>query len=165
MKRLVSLLVAAAMLLVAFSAVAEEISGPLVLYSSMTDNDIDNLIEAFNEVYPNVEVEVVNGSAGELAARIRAEKDNPINRALIALYRPVLDAVLRFPKLTLASAGVVLLLSLIPLLRLGSEFMPPLEEGTLLYMPTALPGLSAGKASQQLQLTDRMLKMFRRKGS
>lgn len=77
MKRLVSLLVAAAMLLVAFSAVAEEISGPLVLYSSMTDNDIDNLIEAFNEVYPNVEVEVVNGSAGELAARIRAEKDNP----------------------------------------------------------------------------------------
>ena len=54
MKRLVSLLVAAAMLLVAFSAVAEEISGPLVLYSSMTDNDIDNLIEAFNEVYPNV---------------------------------------------------------------------------------------------------------------
>ncbi len=77
MKRLVSLLVAAAMLLVAFSAVAEEISGPLVLYSSMTDNDIDNLIEAFNEVYPNVEVEVVNGSAGELAARIRAERTTP----------------------------------------------------------------------------------------
>ena len=93
-----------------------------------------------------------------IRGHIRAEKDNPINRALIALYRPVLDAVLRFPKLTLASAGVVLLLSLIPLLRLGSEFMPPLEEGTLLYMPTALPGLSAGKASQLLQLTDRMLK-------
>jgi Cu(I)/Ag(I) efflux system membrane protein CusA/SilA len=89
---------------------------------------------------------------------IRAEQDNPLNRALIALYRPVLDAVLRFPRITLALAAVVLLLSLIPLMRLGSEFMPPLEEGTLLYMPSALPGLSAGKASQLLQQTDRMLK-------
>ncbi len=93
-----------------------------------------------------------------IRGHIRAERDNPINRSLIALYRPVLDAVLRFPKLTLALAGIVLLLSLIPLLRLGSEFMPPLEEGTLLYMPSALPGLSAGKASQLLQQTDRMLK-------
>jgi Cu(I)/Ag(I) efflux system membrane protein CusA/SilA len=93
-----------------------------------------------------------------IRGHIRAEKDNPINRTLIALYRPVLDAVLRFPRTTLALAGVVLLLSLIPLLRLGSEFMPPLEEGTLLYMPSALPGLSAGKASQLLQQTDRMLK-------
>jgi Cu(I)/Ag(I) efflux system membrane protein CusA/SilA len=89
---------------------------------------------------------------------IRSENDNPLNRTLIALYRPALEAVLRFPKATLALAGVVLLLSLIPLLRLGSEFMPPLEEGTLLYMPTALPGLSAGKASQLLQQTDRMIK-------
>ena len=64
------------MLLCAVSALAE-VSGPLVLYSSMTDNDIDNLIEAFNEKYPDVEVEVVNGSAGELEARARAEKDNP----------------------------------------------------------------------------------------
>lgn len=93
-----------------------------------------------------------------IRGHIRSEKDNPLNRILIALYRPVLDAVLRFPKLTLALAGVVLLVSLIPLLRLGSEFMPPLEEGTLLYMPSALPGLSAGKASQLLQQTDRMLK-------
>ena len=90
--------------------------------------------------------------------RIRSEQDNPINRGLIALYRPVLEAVLRFPKVTLLAAGVVLLLSLIPLLRLGSEFMPPLEEGTLLYMPTALPGLSAGKAAELLQQTDRMIK-------
>ncbi|HOB03046.1 MAG TPA: CusA/CzcA family heavy metal efflux RND transporter, partial [Casimicrobium huifangae] len=82
-----------------------------------------------------------------IRGHIRSEKDNPLNRTLIALYQPVLDAVLRFPKLTLALAGVVLVLSVIPLLRLGSEFMPPLEEGTLLYMPTALPGLSAGKAS------------------
>ena len=74
MKRLVSLLVAAAMLLVAFSAVAEEISGPLVLYSSMTDNDIDNLIEAFNEVYPNVEVEVVNGSGGRAGGANHARR-------------------------------------------------------------------------------------------
>jgi len=93
-----------------------------------------------------------------IRGHIRSEKDNPLNRTLIALYQPVLDAVLRFPKLTLALAGVVLVLSVIPLLRLGSEFMPPLEEGTLLYMPTALPGLSAGKASQLLQQTDRMLK-------
>ena len=93
-----------------------------------------------------------------IRGRIRPEQDNPINRGLIALYRPVLDAVLRFPKLTLALAGVMLLLSLLPLLRLGSEFMPPLEEGTLLYMPSALPGLSAGKAAQLLQQTDRMLK-------
>ena len=93
-----------------------------------------------------------------IRGHIRSEKDNPLNRILIALYRPILDAVLRFPKLTLALAGVVLLLSLVPFLRLGSEFMPPLEEGTLLYMPSALPGLSAGKASQLLQLTDRMLK-------
>ena len=93
-----------------------------------------------------------------IRGRIRSERDNPINRGLIALYQPVLDAVLRFPKATLLAAGVVLLLSLIPLLRLGSEFMPPLEEGTLLYMPTALPGLSAGKAAELLQQTDRMIK-------
>jgi Cu(I)/Ag(I) efflux system membrane protein CusA/SilA len=93
-----------------------------------------------------------------IRGRIRPERENPINRGLIAIYRPVLDAVLRSPKATLLGAGVVLLLSLVPLLRLGSEFMPPLEEGTLLYMPTALPGLSAGKASELLQLTDRMIK-------
>jgi Cu(I)/Ag(I) efflux system membrane protein CusA/SilA len=90
--------------------------------------------------------------------RIRAESANPLNRGLIALYRPVLEAVLRWPKATLALAGVLLLTALIPLARLGSEFMPPMDEGTLLYMPTALPGLSAGKAAQLLQLTDRMIK-------
>ncbi len=77
MKKLVCLLLAAILALAAFSAVAETVKGPLVLYSSMTDNDIDNLIEAFNEVYPDVEVEVVNGSAGELQARTRAEAGNP----------------------------------------------------------------------------------------
>lgn len=90
--------------------------------------------------------------------RLRAEHANPINRGLIALYRPVLDVVLRFPKATLGLAALVLLTALVPLSRLGSEFMPAMDEGTLLYMPTALPGLSAGKASQLLQLTDRMIK-------
>ncbi|MGO1000251.1 efflux RND transporter permease subunit [Lysobacter sp. CA196] len=93
-----------------------------------------------------------------IRGRIRPERDNPLNRGLIAVYRPVLDAVLRFPKLTLVLAGGVLAVSLLPLSRLGSEFMPPLDEGTLLYMPTALPGLSAGKAAELLQQTDRMIK-------
>ncbi|UGB39541.1 efflux RND transporter permease subunit [Frateuria soli] len=89
---------------------------------------------------------------------IRAEHENPINRGLIHGYRPVLDAVLRFPRATLLVAGVLLLSALLPLSRLGSEFMPAMDEGTLLYMPTALPGLSAGKAAQLLQLTDRMIR-------
>ncbi|MFC4527250.1 efflux RND transporter permease subunit [Dyella halodurans] len=90
--------------------------------------------------------------------RIRAERDNPLNRGLIALYRPILEAVLRYPKATLLLAGILFLSAAIPFSRLGSEFMPPMDEGTLLYMPTALPSLSAGKASQLAQLTDRMIK-------
>ena len=93
-----------------------------------------------------------------IRGRIRAESANPLNRVLIASYRPVLEWVLRFPRLTLAIGGVLLLLTLVPLTRIGSEFMPPLDEGTLLFMPTALPGLSAGKAAQLLQLSDRMIK-------
>ncbi len=90
--------------------------------------------------------------------RIRAENDNPINRGLMALYRPILDAVLRHPKATLWLAGALLLSAAVPMSQLDSEFMPAMDEGTLLYMPTALPGLSADKASQSLQLTDRMIK-------
>ena len=90
--------------------------------------------------------------------RIRAEHENPLNRLLARGYRPVLEAVLRWPKTTLALAGVLLISALVPLTQLGSEFMPAMDEGTLLYMPTALPGLSAGKAAQLLQLTDRMIK-------
>ncbi|WP_159017252.1 efflux RND transporter permease subunit [Cognatiluteimonas profundi] len=93
-----------------------------------------------------------------IRGRIRAEKDNPVSRTLVAIYRPALDVVLRNPRVTLLLAGLALLLSALPLLRLGSEFMPALDEGTLLYMPTALPGLSAGKAAQLLQQTDRMIK-------
>jgi Cu(I)/Ag(I) efflux system membrane protein CusA/SilA len=90
--------------------------------------------------------------------RIRGEMENPLNRLLMRGYRPVIDAVLRWPKATLAIAGLLLLSAALPLSRLGSEFMPPMDEATLLYMPTALPGLSAGKAAQLLQLTDRMIK-------
>jgi Cu(I)/Ag(I) efflux system membrane protein CusA/SilA len=93
-----------------------------------------------------------------IRGRIRPEHENPVNRGLVVAYRPALDAVLRHPRVTLALAGAALLLSLLPLMRLGSEFMPAMDEGSLLYMPTALPGLSAGKAAQLLQQTDRMIK-------
>ncbi|MGQ3054436.1 MAG: efflux RND transporter permease subunit [Roseateles sp.] len=93
-----------------------------------------------------------------IRGRIPSETANPLNRALIALYRPLLNGVLKVPKLTLAAAVVVLAVSLWPLQHLGSEFMPPLDEGDLLYMPTALPGLSAGKAAELLQQTDRLIK-------
>ncbi len=93
-----------------------------------------------------------------IRGRIRNEAENPLNRWLIAAYKPLLARVLRHPKATLSVAFIVLLVTLWPLSQLGSEFMPPLEEGDLLYMPTALPGLSAAKASEVLQLTDRLIK-------
>jgi Cu(I)/Ag(I) efflux system membrane protein CusA/SilA len=93
-----------------------------------------------------------------IRGRIPKEASNPINRALIALYRPALEAVLRFPKTTLAIAAVILAITAIPALRLGGEFMPALDEGDLLYMPSALPGLSVSKASELLQQTDRLIK-------
>ncbi len=93
-----------------------------------------------------------------IRGRIPDEKSNPINRLLIALYRPLLAAVLRFPRSTLVISVVLLALSALPAARLGGEFMPPLDEGDLLYMPTALPGLSAGKAAEILQLTDRLIR-------
>jgi Cu(I)/Ag(I) efflux system membrane protein CusA/SilA len=92
-----------------------------------------------------------------IKGRISPEGGNPINRALIAAYRPALKWVLRKPKLTLAIAGLALALTIFPVTRLGAEFMPPLEEGDLLYMPTALPGLSASDASQLLQVSDRSI--------
>jgi Cu(I)/Ag(I) efflux system membrane protein CusA/SilA len=93
-----------------------------------------------------------------IRGKIRPEAQNPINRFFIAGYRPILEVVLASPRRALAIGAMVLLLTLVPLSRIGSEFMPPLDEGTLLYMPTALPGLSAGKAGQLLQLSDRMIK-------
>jgi Cu(I)/Ag(I) efflux system membrane protein CusA/SilA len=93
-----------------------------------------------------------------IRGRIPPETRNPLNRTLIAGYRPLLDAVLRRPGLILAAAALVLLSTIYPLMRLGGEFMPTLDEGDLLYMPSALPGLSAAKASELLQLTDRLIK-------
>jgi copper/silver efflux system protein len=90
--------------------------------------------------------------------RIPAESRNPLNRWLVTAYRPLLLRVLRAPKTTLALAVLLLLASLWPLSRLGSEFMPPMDEGDLLYMPSALPGLSAAKAGELLQLTDRLIR-------
>ncbi|WP_374368643.1 efflux RND transporter permease subunit [Piscinibacter sp.] len=90
--------------------------------------------------------------------RVPHEAANPLNRWLMRIYRPALEAVLRFPKATLAVAGLVLALTAIPLARLGGEFMPPLDEGDLLYMPSALPGLSVAKATELLQETDRLIK-------
>jgi copper/silver efflux system protein len=93
-----------------------------------------------------------------IRGRIPEEQRNPLNRALIAAYRPLLEGVLRHPKMTLVVALLLVLLSAWPATRLGAEFMPPLDEGDLLYMPTALPGLSAGKAGELLQQTDRLIK-------
>ncbi|KVV58233.1 cation transporter [Burkholderia ubonensis] len=93
-----------------------------------------------------------------IRGRIPHEHANPINRVLIRLYRPLLDATLRRPWAAIGLAVVALLLTIVPISRLGGEFMPPLDEGDLLYMPTALPGISAGKASELLQQTDRLIK-------
>ena len=93
-----------------------------------------------------------------IKGKIRPEDKNPINRALIAAYRPGLAWVMRWPKLVLGLALGALLITAWPLSRLGGEFMPAIAEGDLLYMPTALPGLSASKASELLQITNRMIK-------
>ncbi|MNZ47074.1 Cation efflux system protein CusA [compost metagenome] len=93
-----------------------------------------------------------------IRGRIPTEQQNPLNRWLIRLYQPALDTVLRRPKVTLLVALLVFLSALWPISRLGGEFLPPLDEGDLLYMPSALPGLSAQKAAQLLQLTDRLIK-------
>jgi Cu(I)/Ag(I) efflux system membrane protein CusA/SilA len=93
-----------------------------------------------------------------IRGKIPDEKANPINRWLIAAYEPLLDKVLARPKTTLVVAGLVLLATLWPLSRLGSEFMPPLDEGDLLYMPSTLPGISAREAGRLLQQTDRLIK-------
>ena len=93
-----------------------------------------------------------------IRGRLPDETRNPLNRVLIRLYRPLLEAVLAWPKLTLAVAGLVFLTALWPLARLGGEFLPPLDEGDLLYMPSALPGLSAQKAGELLQQTDRLIR-------
>jgi Cu(I)/Ag(I) efflux system membrane protein CusA/SilA len=93
-----------------------------------------------------------------LRGRIPRENANPLNRFLIAGYRPLLASALDRPKATLGIAAIALVATIWPVMQLGGEFMPPMDEGDLLYMPTALPGLSAGKAGELLQQTDRMIK-------
>ncbi|WP_438862831.1 efflux RND transporter permease subunit [Neptunicella sp.] len=90
--------------------------------------------------------------------RIIPERRNPLSRLLVWLYLPVLNAALRFPKVTLLVGIMLMLSALYPLNRTGYEFMPQIDEGTLLYMPTTLPGISAGKAAQILQQTDQLIK-------
>ncbi len=89
--------------------------------------------------------------------RILPEQRNPVNRLLAGLYRPSLALVLRHPRLTLAIALLLALSSIWPLARIGSEFMPPLDEGDLMYMPTTYPGISIGKARELLQQTDKLI--------
>jgi copper/silver efflux system protein len=95
-----------------------------------------------------------------IRGKIAPEEKNPINRFLISLYEPALNFVLRFRGLVLVVAVLLLLLTIFPFKRLGKEFMPPLNEGTLLYMPTAVPGMSITEATKILQIQDRQLKEF-----
>lgn len=92
-----------------------------------------------------------------IRGRVRPEADNPVNRWLRAAYRPLLDRVLARPVHTLVVALIVTLIGFWPLGRIGSEFIPPLDEGDLMYMPTTYPGLSIGKARELLQQTDRLI--------
>jgi Cu(I)/Ag(I) efflux system membrane protein CusA/SilA len=92
--------------------------------------------------------------------KIKPEDANPINRFLIRIYHPVVDFVLKWRMATLAVALVVMLSIIWPITKMGSEFMPPLYEGDILYMPTTLPGLSVTKAKEVLQQTDRIIRQF-----
>jgi len=92
--------------------------------------------------------------------RIIPEHGNPLNRFLIAIYRPVIRLVLQAKTLTILIALAVLIVSTWPVTRLGTEFMPNLNEGTLLYMPTTLPGLSVTKSAELLQMQDRIIRSF-----
>ena len=95
-----------------------------------------------------------------IRGKILPEAKNPVNRALIALYRPIIAAVMNWKKTTIAIALLALAVSLYPASRLGSEFMPTLNEGTLFYMPTTLPGLSVTKAAELLQTQNKIIKSF-----
>ena len=92
--------------------------------------------------------------------RIMPERKNPVNRFLIWIYRPVIDAVLSYRKLTIVLALMALAASVYPVTRIGSEFMPTLNEGTLLYMPVSLPSMSVTKAFELIQVQDRIIKSF-----
>ncbi|MBD3653635.1 CusA/CzcA family heavy metal efflux RND transporter [Kangiella sp.] len=89
--------------------------------------------------------------------KIKPEDKNPINRSLIKIYKPALTGILKYPKATLTAMGVLLLVGLWPATKIGSEFMPELDEGDLMYMPTTYPGLSIGEAREILQQTDKLI--------
>lgn len=89
--------------------------------------------------------------------RIRSEKHNPINRFFVGIYRPIIQLTLRMPSLIILLACVIVVLTIVPFAQLGSEFMPPLNEGDLLYMPTTPPGISITKARELLQQTDALI--------
>ncbi|MFK8011803.1 MAG: efflux RND transporter permease subunit [Marinicellaceae bacterium] len=93
-----------------------------------------------------------------IRGKIVAENKNPINRVLKKAYFPVLETVLQFPKLTLLSGLLIFVIGLWPINKIGGEFMPPLDEGDIMYMPTTYPGLSIGKARELLQQTDKLIK-------
>ena len=95
-----------------------------------------------------------------IRGKIMPEAKNPVNRVLIWLYRPIIAAVMRWKKLTIVLALIVLAVSVYPASRLGSEFMPTLNEGTLLYMPASLPGMSITKAAELMQTQDKIIKSF-----
>ena len=95
-----------------------------------------------------------------IRGRIRGERANPINRALIAMYRPVIDVVLAHRGPVVLAAVVTLIVTWIPWTRIGSEFMPPLDEGTILFMPTTLPGIPVARAREVIRQQDSILKSF-----
>jgi Cu(I)/Ag(I) efflux system membrane protein CusA/SilA len=92
-----------------------------------------------------------------IRGKVMSEKKNPLNRLLIAIYQPLLARLLQFPKTTLIAALTIVLISLYPASKIGSEFMPDLDEGDLMYMPTTYAGLSVGKAREILQQTDKLI--------
>ncbi|MBN2732985.1 MAG: efflux RND transporter permease subunit [Balneolaceae bacterium] len=95
-----------------------------------------------------------------IRGKIQPEHKNPVNRFLIWIYRPVINVALRFKWTTIIASIAILVISIVPLQRLGSEFMPPIEEGDILYMPTTDPGISITKAKELLQQTDKIIASF-----
>lgn len=93
-----------------------------------------------------------------IRGKVVAEHKNPLNRLLTAIYLPTINLILRFPKSTVLLAGLIALAGFWPMDKIGSEFIPPLDEGDLMYMPVTLPGVSIGKARELLQQTDKLIR-------
>ena len=93
-----------------------------------------------------------------IRGKVISEKKNPLNRLLVAIYMPVLKRVMKFPKITIIASLLITLVGFYPVDKIGSEFIPPLDEGDLMYMPTTYPGISIGKARELLQQTDKLIR-------